>query len=447
MLTHGELFAGIGGGSLAASQAGIETLWAVEIDPAAQRVIRQHNPGMAIYDDVRAVGRHNLEPVDIITFGSPCQGLSVAGRREGLRDERSGLYFEAIRIIAELRPAFALWENVPGALSSAGGRDFGAALDALANIGALDIAWRILDAQYFNLAQRRRRVFVVADFRGERAGQILFEPESLCGHPAPRREAREDFTHSLAPSLTNSGRGVERAGESRGQDPVVACSVLLHAPRYDGESETFVTGTLRSNGGAHSGFQLGDGLVTHTLTAEGHDAPKGGTGRGTPLVFNWQNGGNEGYAFSSSVSGPLDVSQTKAVALRGRDGGSMPELSDVPSALRASQGGGDKAHVLAFAENQRAEVLTSDVVRSITNGGGKPGQGYPAVHHGMVVRRLTPLECSRLQGYPDTYLDLDPPLLDSAKYCMLGNAFAVPVVAWILKRLVAVATQREDVPR
>src|SRR5689334_1470137 len=130
-LTHGELFAGISGFGLGFERAGIETRWAVEIDPACRRVLAHHHPDAALYDDVREVGAHNLEPVDVITFGSPCQDLSVAGKRQGFDGERSGLYFEAVRIIRELNPRYAIWENVPGAFSSAGGADFAAALAAL----------------------------------------------------------------------------------------------------------------------------------------------------------------------------------------------------------------------------------------------------------------------------------------------------------------------------
>lgn len=186
MVTHGELFAGIGGFSVGLERAGIQTLWRVEIDADCQAVLRRHYPDGLLFSDVREVGAHNLPPVDVITFGSPCQDLSVAGRRAGLGGERSGLFFEAIRIIRELRPTFAVWENVPGALSSNGRRDFGAALDALAESGAMDIAWGVLDAQWFGVAQRRRRVFVVADFAGERAAEVLLAPESFV--PLVRQE-------------------------------------------------------------------------------------------------------------------------------------------------------------------------------------------------------------------------------------------------------------------
>lgn len=190
MRTVGSLFAGIGGFDLGFERAGFKTAWAVEIDQKAQSVLRLRFPDAKLHDDVREVGAHNLSPVDVVTFGSPCQDLSIAGKRAGLSGERSGLFHEAVRIIQELRnteapPRFAIWENVVGALSSNGGRDFAAVIDSLANIGAHDVAWRVLDSQGFGVPQRRRRVFLAADFGGECAEQILAFAEGVRGDPAP----------------------------------------------------------------------------------------------------------------------------------------------------------------------------------------------------------------------------------------------------------------------
>ena len=206
-ITLGSLFDGIGGFPYAASFYGITPLWASEILTAAVNVTQRHFPDMEHVGDITRLDGRKLPPVDVLTFGSPCQGLSMAGRRLGLADERSGLFMEAIRIIREMQeathgeyPKFALWENVPGALSSAGGRDFKAVLEAFAEAqipmpysgrwanagmlrsGGVDLAWCVYDAQHFGTAQRRRRVFLVADFRGRSAGEILFVPKSLQGY-------------------------------------------------------------------------------------------------------------------------------------------------------------------------------------------------------------------------------------------------------------------------
>lgn len=187
MKTIGSLFAGIGGFDLGFERAGFKASWAVEIDAKAQAVLRLRFPDANLHDDVREVGAHNLGPVDVVTFGSPCQDLSVAGKRAGLAGERSGLFHESTRIIRELRvkygkPDFAIWENVPGAFSSNGGRDFAVVVQEMVNLGARDVAWRVLDSRFFGVAQRRRRVFLVADFAGERAAEVLALAESGVGH-------------------------------------------------------------------------------------------------------------------------------------------------------------------------------------------------------------------------------------------------------------------------
>lgn len=185
-LTIGSLFAGIGGFDLGFERAGFKTIWQCEIDKAAQGVLRRHFPDAKLHSDVCQVGAHNLEPVDVVTYGFPCTDISQAGSawgvRDGLAGERSALFYEATRVIQELRsrygkPDFAIAENVAGLFSSGGGQDFRAVLQTLLDIGARDICWRVLDSHGAGVAQRRRRVFIVADFAGERAEQILFDRE------------------------------------------------------------------------------------------------------------------------------------------------------------------------------------------------------------------------------------------------------------------------------
>ena len=224
----GSLFDGAGGFPFAAQICGIEPVWASEIEPFPVAVTTKRFPNMKHLGDVTKVNGADIEPVDIITFGSPCQDLSVAGKRAGLDGERSGLFMEAIRIIKEMRdatanefPRFGVWENVPGAFSSAKGEDFRAVLEAFCQVkdgnasiprppkgkwadageivgDGYSVAWRVLDAQFWGVPQRRRRIFLVADFRGERAGEILFKREGLRRNFAESRASWKGITKSLA---------------------------------------------------------------------------------------------------------------------------------------------------------------------------------------------------------------------------------------------------------
>ena len=214
-LALGSLFDGIGGFPLAAQRCGIRALWASEIEPNCIAVTKRHFPEMQHLGSITEIDGGKIPPVDIISFGSPCQDLSVAGKQSGLDGERSGLFREAVRIIYEMRRAtngvyqvFIIWENVPGAFGSNKGKDFRTVLEeitkgrismpdsgrwaraGMVRIGGVDVAWRQMDAQYWGIPQRRKRIFLVADFRGRRAAEILFKPESLLGYSETGAEAK-----------------------------------------------------------------------------------------------------------------------------------------------------------------------------------------------------------------------------------------------------------------
>ena len=231
----GSLFDGSGGFPLGGIIAGMSPVWSSEIEPFPIRVTEKRLPSVKHYGDVSKLNGADLEPVDIITFGSPCQDMSVAGKRAGLDGARSGLFFQAVRIIKEMRakygrPRFAVWENVRGALSSAGGEDFRRVLEELCRVkdDAVDvprppkgkwqsagcvmgdgysIAWRVLDAQYWGVPQRRKRIYLVADFDGDSAGKILFESEGVSGHSAKMQAARKDFARTAQNGAGETGRG------------------------------------------------------------------------------------------------------------------------------------------------------------------------------------------------------------------------------------------------
>lgn len=420
-LTHGELFAGISGFGQGFERHGIETKWHVEIDKTAQSVLRRHYPNTLLLDDVRTVGAHNLPRVDVITFGSPCQDLSVAGRRKGLAGERSGLFYEAIRIIGELKPSFAIWENVPGAFSSNNGRDFAYVLAAFLECGARDIAWATLDAQHFGVAQRRRRVFVVADFTGERAGEILFIPESGTGDFAAVRGTGEG-----TPATVIKGAAIGRQphngpqwGEFLTDDTcytlnasevhaVQAFTPIGHAEYTEG------VGAIRATGGDAGGGS--ETLVAQTL-ASGKETV--GTLLANAGTKQWL-GNQEGF------SGDYFITVGTLAA------------SGAGTARPAGQG-----NELDFL------IPTSEIAKTITSNYGKqpdnsdsstPGNFVTNSAHG--VRRLTPVECERLQGFPDNWTAQDHEggvISDSARYRMLGNAVCANVAEWIGKRIVSAA--------
>jgi len=432
-MTYLSVCSGIEAASVAWSPLGW-TPWAfAEVDAFPSAVLQHHYPDVPNLGDMTQFQEWPDAAIDILVGGTPCQSFSVAGLRAGLADPRGGLIFSYLEIARRYRPRWVAWENVPGVLSTDGGRAFGSLLGGLAELG-YGFAYRILDAQHFGLAQRRNRVFVVGylgDWR--RAAAVLFERASLSGDSAPRREAGEDVTHDVAQSFGASGRGYSRAGETRGQDPVVAstgpishCRNAGGMRRIDYESET---------------------LITHSLRADGFDASEDGTGRGTPLI-------------------PV---QPYTLAIRGRgDSHDLEYRQDgLANALLTPNGGrgGIGVGAVAFDARQSDFIQYGDKSGPLDTDGHTIGvlafsgkdygvaeslRSHPrpgsnsvgaTVTQDMAVRRLTPRECSRLQGFPDDYLDIiyhGKPAADGPRYKALGNSMAVPVMAWIGRRIAAV---------
>lgn len=384
-MKFGSLFAGIGGFDLGFERAGMTCAWQVEKEPSCHTVLRARFPGAKLFDDVRTVNREVLEPVDVICGGFPCQDLSVAGKRAGLEGARSGLFYEMARIIGELEPAFVVWENVPGLLSSARGADFAAVLVALDGLGYSG-AWSVLDARYFGVAQRRRRVFGVfaragVGEPGRRCAQILALAPRLRGNPPPRSTARPGA--SVA-SLCGIGSG--------------------GADDNDGQTNRIVL--------AGGGMAVAGGGVVPALTskmAKGTGGPAGDECQNLVAIDTTQitsqhnrsvpKPGDPCHPLSSTAHAPVVMAVS-----RGREGVAALEIGSDPvsNALRAS-GSGSSAG---------SQVM-------------QPGAATG-------VRRLTPLECERLQGFPDGWTAL-PGTSDAARYRMLGNAVAVPCAAWIAR--------------
>lgn len=327
-LTLGSLFDGSGGFPLGGLMCGIKPIWASEIEPFAIRVTTKRLPFMKHLGDINAANGPQIDPVDIITFGSPCKDMSIAGKREGLDGSRSGLFYEAIRVIKEMRqktngkyPRYCLWENVPGALSSNKGEDFKNVLESIcqikenvsvpkpekwSNAGKIvgdnfSLAWRVLDARYFGVPQRRKRIYLVADFDGDSAGKILFESEGLSGYSA------------------QSFRAWQRTAESSGNS-----------------AEETVTVCLNDQGGQRMDVTENE---TSTLRAEG---------RHPPLVF-------ENHSQDTRYKGPIDVAQT-VLSTFGGGGKNQPFVLETPKTLKIRAGceGGGKG---ALIQNNKSATL------------------------------------------------------------------------------------------
>lgn len=379
MLTFGSLFSGIGGFDLGFERAGMRSAWQVECDPNCQSVLARHWPDVAALEDVRHVTARTVPAIDLVCGGFPCQDLSVAGRRAGLAGARSGLWWEFHRILGAFRPRWLVIENVPGLLSSNGGGDMGALLWSLGKLG-YRWAFRVLDAQYFGVAQRRRRVFIVGHLgAGHRAAEVLFDGASLQRHPPSRREAGARVAPLLAGGAGGRGSCVgadEAAGGQIIADPISASEGKTHT--HEG----------RENFRTHN--------VVFSKAQKAHHAED---------CERWE---------------PADSSLTLDAA------GHAPRTATA---------------VLAFTERGRAEGRTLEVSEETAYALMNPGKGGRAHEREILAgspRRLTPRECERLQGFPDDWTRLDHEdreIADSPRYRMLGNAVAVPVAQWIGRRI------------
>ena len=554
-LTLGSLFDGSGGFPLGGLLCGITPVWASEIEPFPIRVTTKRLPFMKHYGDISQMDGGKIEPVDIITFGSPCTDMSIAGRRAGLDGKQSVLFYQAIRIIQEMRdathgkyPRYIVWENVPGAFSSNHGEDFKAVLEAIIGVkepGAQvpmpeknlwpyadlymgeqwSVAYRTLDAQHWGVPQRRRRIFLVADFAGWGAGQVLFESEGLSGYSAEGFRAWQraagnstvgagaagiclndqggscmDVTENVAATLRAENHGhppcvmdaagfcTEHSADSRGigfeqeraptlRAGVVPAAIALESHPID------------------SRIKIADDGTIQTLTSR-----MGTGGMNVPLVLKIRSGCEGGG------KGPL-IQEDRSATLSCNNDQTLFE--PVPFGICSDQ---SKA---MLSDNPHAGIYKAQTSRTLDTGGGNPGYNQggiavvareksyamtmnsyvqveeektpallsrdykdpTAVNSGYTVRRLTPTECARLQGFPDWWcsgLDtpeptgediafwtevwethrricnpsvkpktkrqiikwLRNPHSDAAEYKMWGNGVALPCVWFVLSGIV-----------
>lgn len=346
-MKFGSLFAGVGGFDLGLERTGFECAWQVEKDKFCLQVLEEHYPNVRRYTDVKEVGKHNLEPVDLICGGFPCVDLSIAGKRAGFAGEQSSLWFEFERIIDEMQPRWVIIENVQGLLSSRQGRDFGFILNALDERGYC-VAWRVLDSQYFGVAQRRRRVFIVGSLGTPSCIEVLFESES-------------------------SSRNIEQS-EKEGQ--AIARTFTIR------------TGTHGSGGRGY-------------LPLEERAMTLGGQPQWLEPTVMSSNQKN------AKIVGSLQARDYKGVGNQYVDEGK-----------------------LVWQMNHASEVYreAGDKVPTLQARMGTGGNNVPLVG----VRRLTPVECERLQGFPDGWTAV---CSDTQRYKQMGNAVTVNVIEWLGKRI------------
>lgn len=382
-----------------------------EIEKFPSSLLQHYYPHVPNYGDMNDFRHWPETDIDVLVGGTPCQSFSVAGLRQGMADPRGNLALVYLAIAESRRPDWLVWENVPGVLSSDGGRDFGSIIGGMVELG-YGVAWRVLDAQYFGVPQRRRRVFVVGylgDWR--RAGEVLFEPESLRRNPPPSRKARQEFTRDVAHSLTSGGNVKFRED----QDTLI--------PQVANCLETTCHDYSRADG-----FNM----IAHSLRAS-HDASEDGTGRGTPIVVH---GSQDPCVSDKAFAIGRNLGQENAIAFAQNQRDEV-RLMDKAGALAAEPGAKQQTYVFKAGQGSKAGSIAGDNHIAPTLGAADSGSNRtPSLMHGMAVRRLTPLECERLQGFPDGYTDI-PGASDSARYRALGNSMAVPVMRWIGKRIAA----------
>lgn len=500
---YGSVCSGIEAVAVAWRPLGLAPAWLSEVDPFANAVLAHHYPDVPNLGDMTriadAVRDGTVVAPDILVGGTPCQAFSIAGLRRGLSDERGALtlrYVELANAIDQVRSeedrpsTIVLWENVVGVLSDRGNA-FGGFLAALvgedrelrppghrwSNAGCVygpqrALAWRILDAQFFGVAQRRRRVFLVASARADfDPAAVLFECGGLCGDSASGEEAREDTAAAAAPRAPGEGRttgGAKNGAGTASEEPLAcfgggntsgpierAACLTAKGHKCDFEVETFAV-------------QSFTGHVSHALNTAngGKGSSEDGTGRGVPVIALERGA----QCMGGDIAHPLTCASSVTEDGNGRG---VPIVS-LEYTARAGVPLGDERDSLAFAQNSRGELRfeggRGQRVGALSAGGGIPGQGMPVIAQAppseaeracsyeahlecriradhtpeghwwqrWQVRRLMPLECERLQGLPDHYTRIPwrgALAADGPRYKAIGNSMAVPCVRWLGERL------------
>ena len=441
---------GIEAVSVAWEPLGFQAVGFSEIEPFPSAVLAHRFPHVKNYGDMTQYESWNIEPgsVDILVGGTPCQAFSVAGLRKGLADPRGNLALVFLGIADRFKPKYILWENVPGVLSSNGGRDFGSFLGALEKLG-YGFAYRVLDAQFFGVPQRRRRVFVVGclgDWDSPR--RILFEPESLRGDIAPSRKKGE-----VVAALTANGVGTCGADDNQAQ----AGHLIEYYENHGQDSR--VTGPHDVGNTVSAKYGTGGGNTPLVVSIQGNmigrsenAGPQGCGYDDTGVCFTLTktdvhavairtaNTSANGHGIADEVAHTLDRANGQCVFTQYGDiAGSLTARRD--SSPRADRG----QNIVVMAHGQaNAEVRDDGQATTLTCNHESPILAFPgrtAAAYGSTVRRLTPMECERLQGFPDNWTRIPwrgkpaENCPDAPRYKACGNSMAVPVMRWIGTRI------------
>lgn len=566
-LTLGSLFDGSGGFPLGGLISGITPVWASEIEPFPIRVTTKRLPFIKHYGDISYMDGSKIEPVDIITFGSPCQDLSIAGKRDGLDGKRSSLFYEAIRIVKEMRcatdgkkPRYIVWENVPGAFSSNKGEDFRCVLEGICHIkdetlsvpkidkwkqaGTIvgdhfSLAWRVLDAQYWGVPQRRKRIFLVADFAGGGAGEILFKSEGLSGYSKEsirswqgatsyiadstgeagticlndqggnRMDVTKDITCTLRaksnhpPCVMDSAVFDNHGKDTRFSGPIDVAPTISATYGTGGNNQPFVVENSKtydvrftSEGTVNARSNVYESDTARTIDTSGNapDSNQGGIavvesyGLQGSMIGRADKNGPQGDGVNEELSFTLNTVDKHAVVYAidresfncgqnyarnlgiTEDGINSTLKAQGPSAVATPTYSSSKASFFTDAKEELANTLVATDYKDPPLINDNEGIDY-------TVRRLTPTECARLQGFPDWWcsdLGIETPTMDdlriwydifetfrkateaytkpktlkqikkwlrnphsdSAEYKMWGNGVALPNVCFVLSGIV-----------
>jgi DNA (cytosine-5)-methyltransferase 1 len=542
MVTLASLFDGIGGAPLCATLCGAVPLWSSEIEPIPISITKRHFPDMKHYGDITKINGAAVEPVDIIVGGSPCQDLSVAGKRAGLEGARSGLFMEQIRIVKEMRdatklrierrpntemgrgsdsdnsvrktgvcgddatngiqPRFMVWENVPGAFSSNNGEDFRIVLEetarvadptiriprceAWSNAGSIlgdgfSVSWRILDAQYWGVPQRRRRIYLVADFGGQSAPEILFEREGLSGDfaksGAQGQRTAEDAERCVGSAGFKGNQGSKAGGigfEAECAPTVLAgqeCHVVCFEPGAITRDIGSMIGRADNNGPQGSGVNED---VSFTLnTTDRHAVCYNGENITSPTNAQNPKPGDPCHTLGTDSRNYVCYGISAYESNSMKSSNPHSGIYEADTARTIDQNGGNPAcnqggiavvnlKAAEYYENHPQDSRVTGphdkagaVVKQYGTGGGNTplvlahGQGHaelcedlsptlncnheqPIAAYTGTVRRLTPIECERLQGFPDNWTNING-ASDSARYKALGNSFAIPCALFVIQ--------------